>query len=314
MAAAPPAGLHMSRCRCILILLAGMATTAAEAESTSVILQGLGGNDLYEAAFTRQVDALTAAMQTLAPAPAIRVFRGDDANRDNVLDYLSTLSGSMTAGDQLHIYLIGHGSYDDEEYKFNLPGPDLTAADLLMALEAIPSGNQIVVNTSSASGAAADVWQDGDRVVITATRSGVERHATRFGEYFVEALIDSQADSDKNRIITAQEAFNFADRRVADFFEANGNLATEHARLDGDRAARFSLARLDAARPTREDARLGELAAVRDELAGKIEDLRLSRDDMNADDYQAELLGLMLELAEAEEAIEAREAELDGND
>jgi hypothetical protein len=314
MVIAPTPGIDMNGLRGSIALLAALAMPAAFAESTVVIVQGLGGNPAYEEAFTAQVEALAAAMETLAPTPAVRVFRGERASRDGVLEFLSTLSTSMSERDQLHVYLIGHGSYDDEEYKFNIPGPDLTGADLLAALEAIPSGNQIVVNTSSASGAAADVWQGGDRVVITATRSGVERHATRFGQYFVEALAEPAADVDKNRIITAQEAFNFADRRVADFFEANGNLATEHARLDGDRAARFSLARLGAVRPARQDVRIAELTAARDELAARIEDLRLARDDMAADDYQARLLGLMLELAEAEEAIEAREAELDAND
>ena len=37
-----------------------------------------------------------------------------------------------------------------------------------------------------------------------ATRSGAERHATRFGGYFVAALGDSSADLDKNRVISAQ--------------------------------------------------------------------------------------------------------------
>ena len=65
MDAAPPSGFHMSCCRDMLILLAALAATAAQAESTSVIVQGLGGNELYEDAFTRQVDGLTAAMKTL---------------------------------------------------------------------------------------------------------------------------------------------------------------------------------------------------------------------------------------------------------
>ena len=283
---------------------------AALAESTVVIVQGLGGNDTYRSAFTEQVAAIEAAVETLQSPPAVRVFRGEEANRAAVLEYLATLADSMSSRDQLHVYLVGHGSFDDEEYKFNIAGPDLTDQDLLTAFDAIPSGNQIVVNTSSASGAAADLWQAESRVVITATRSGVERHATRFGEYFALALSDPAADVDKNEIVTAQEAFNFADRMVAESFEAAGNLATEHARLDGDRAARFSLARLTAARTQSGDARLTSLVENRDEIAARLESLRLSRDERAPDDYQRELLGVMLELAEAEEAIERREAEL----
>ncbi len=287
-----------------------LAPVVALAESTVVIVEGLGGNDTYAAAFREQTAAIETAVSTLQPQPAVQVFRGDEASRDAVLAFLATLGESMTARDQLHVYLVGHGSFDDEEYKFNIPGPDLTDQDLLAAFDAIPSGNQIVVNTSSASGAAADVWQGDSRVVITATRSGVERHATRFGDYFAAALSDPAADVDKNEIVTAQEAFNFADRLVAESFESAGNLATEHARLDGDRAARFSLARLTATRARSSDARLTTLIKTRDEIAARLESLRLSRDERPADDYQAELLGIMLELAEAEEAIERREAEL----
>ena len=297
----------MRRALLLILLLAPAATFA---ESTVVIVEGLGGNELYAAAFSEQTTAIETAVATLQPQPAVRVFRGTEATREGVLAYLATLGASMTARDQLHVYLVGHGSFDDEEYKFNIPGPDLTDQDLLGAFDAIPSGNQIVVNTSSASGAAADVWQGESRVVITATRSGVERHATRFGDYFAAALSDPAADVDKNQIVTAQEAFNFADRLVAESFESAGNLATEHARLDGDRAARFSLARLTAARTQRNDSRLTTLLETRDEIAARLESLRLSRDERAPDEYQRELLGIMLELAEAEEAIERREAEL----
>ena len=293
----------------LLLLMLTLPVTVL-AESTVVIVEGLGGNELYAAAFSEQTAAIETAVATLQPRPAVRVFRDAEANREAVLAYLATLGESMTARDQLHVYLVGHGSFDDEEYKFNIPGPDLTDQDLLAAFDAIPSGNQIVVNTSSASGAAADVWQGDSRVVITATRSGVERHATRFGDYFAAALSDPAADVDKNEIVTAQEAFNFADRLVAESFESAGNLATEHARLDGDRAARFSLARLTAARTQRNDSRLTALLDTRDEIAARLENLRLSRDERAPDEYQRELLGLMLELAEAEEAIERREAEL----
>ena len=65
----------------------------------------------------------------------------------------------MTEGDQLSVYLIGHGSYDEHEYKFNIAGPDLTDSDILEALNQVPSGNQVLVNTSSASGAGGELWQ-----------------------------------------------------------------------------------------------------------------------------------------------------------
>lgn len=284
------------------------------AASTVVIIEGIGGTDRYAREFAEQVEAIAAAAATLSPPPTVQLFSAGTATRRPIIDYFAGLSATMTEGDQLTVYLIGHGSYDDHEYKFNIAGPDLTDTDILDAMQAVPSSNQVLVNTSSASGAGAELWQSDNRVVITATRSGVERHATRFGIRFAAALANAAADVDKNQIVTAQEAFDFADRAVRDYFESNGQLATEHARLSGQRAARFSLARLSAARPANDDTRLRELVATRDAISERIETLRLGRDGMPAEDYQSELLGVMLELAEAEEAIERRERELSNDE
>lgn len=311
MAAAQALGDHMRPAFCAFWLA---ICAPAAAGSTVVIVEGLGGNDQYTAQFAEQVDAIAAATRTLSPAPTLTLFRTDAATREAIIDYFAGLENTMAAGDQLIVYLVGHGSYDEHEYKFNIAGPDLTDADILAALEGVPSVNQVVVNTSSASGAAAELWQGDTRVVITATRSGVERHATRFGGFFAAALSDPAADTDKNAIVTALEAFDFADRRVRDFFDSDGRLATEHPQLLGDRAARFSLARLAAARPSIDDARLRTLIAERDAVSARIEALRLARDSMAPDDYQSELLEIMLELARAEEAIERREAELNPDD
>lgn len=288
-----------------------LAAQPVLADSVVVIVQGLGGNDSYRRSFDEQVMILADATRSLAPQPDLTVFAEAEGDRDAILAHLAGLADTMQDSDQLYLYLIGHGSYDDEEYKFNIRGPDLTDADIRDALDAIPSGFQVVVNTSSASGAAADMLQADNRVVISATRSGSERHATRFGGYFVAAFSDSAADLDKNRIISAQEAFNYADREVADFFETSGALPTEHARLDGELAARFTLARLDETRrlPST-DTRLAELTEARDRAAARIETLRLSRGDLSPEDYQTALLGLMLELARAEQALDDREAEL----
>ena len=295
--------------RVVSLLLACWSLPAAAA-STVVIVEGLGGTERYTEEFAEQVDAIATASMTLSPAPTLKLFRSDGVSRDAVIAYFSALADTMGENDRLIVYLIGHGSYDDHEYKFNIAGPDLTDADILAALDAAPTSNQVIVSTGSASGAALEKWRNESRVVITATRSGAERHATRFGVRFAAALANPAADLDKNRIVTAQEAFEFADRGVRDYFEGAGQLATEHAEIAGAQAARVSLARLGAARPTADDARLAELLEFRDAIAARAEDLRLARDDMPDDEYQSELFRVMLELAEAEEAIEQREREL----
>ena len=77
-----------------------------------------------------------------------------------------------------------------------------------------------------------------DRVVIAATKTGTEKNATVFARYWVEALQDPGADTDKNQIITGLEAFQYATRKTAAFYETEKRLATEHAVFEeGGKAA-----------------------------------------------------------------------------
>ena len=276
-----------------------------------VVVEGLGGDPVYTNQFGEQIDAIEAAAESVTSSDRIRVFRVSNATRKNILDHFESMRTNVSKNDQVTLYLVGHGSYDDYEYKFNLPGPDLTGEDIAQALDGLPGANQLLVNTSSASGAIIDLLAANDRVLVVATRSGVERHATRFGGYFAAALSNSSADTDKNQLITAAEAFSYAQRQVTDYFERNGQLATEHARIEGERTSRVSLARLGDARPDVVDDDLADLVADRDELNSEIEALRLSRDDLPFEEYQAQLLQKMLELAQIEDAIEVREMELD---
>ena len=62
----------------------------------------------------------------------------------------------------LVLMLIGHGSYDGSDYKFNLPGPDLSAAELATLLDTDSRrARKLVVNMTSASGGAMDAVAGG---------------------------------------------------------------------------------------------------------------------------------------------------------
>ncbi len=299
-----------------LTSLAGLVLLPALtfAELHAVVVEGLPGDQIYAEQFDRQVTAISMALRSVTERERVRVFRTDEASRDAVLGYLESLQSGVRSSDQFALFLIGHGSYDDVEYKFNIPGPDLTGDDIAASLDELPNTDQVLVNTSSSSGAIADLVAGDSRIVILATRSGAERHATRFGDYFAIALGDPSADIDKNERISVAEAFRFAERQVSDYFERNDQLATEHATLEGERAERITLARLGGAQPNVVDTALGELIADRDALNAHIEALRLSRDDMPQADYQSALLERMLELARVEDAIEARQEEQGANE
>ena len=314
MVAAAPLEHDLKYFRKTIGVLLIVAPVAASPEMHVVVIEGLGGEPRYAEQFGEQVAAIENAAQSVTAERRIRVFRADEVARDEVLTYFENLKTGISGDDQVALYLIGHGSYDDHEYKFNIQGPDLTGEDIAGMLDGLPSTSQLLVNTSSASGAMAELAASDNRMLILATRSGVERHATRFGNYFAAALNDPTADLDKNQVVSAAEAFSFAERQVDDYFERNGQLATEHPRMEGDRTDRFGVARLAGARPGSDDAVLTELIAERDALNARIDALRLDQENMAPADYRALLLQNMIELAETEEAIEVREKELDVED
>jgi len=240
----------------------------------------------------------------------VSVFAGAEATRDHLLAHFQQLQTRLSADDRLAIYMIGHGSYDGFEYKFMIPGPDLTDADLLEILASMPATNQILINTGSASGALLDSLKAEGRILVTATRNGNERLATRFGTYFADAFEDPAADINKNNAISVQEAFDYAERQVKDYFDYEGTLATEHAVLEGALAAQTVLARRGSVAAQQQDPRLASLLHQRDDIDRKIEDLQLRRGQLDTEAYLAQLQSLMIELSLTQGEID----ELNGSD
>ncbi|MBL4581177.1 MAG: caspase family protein [Gammaproteobacteria bacterium] len=171
---------------------------------------------------------------------------------------LARLQSVVKAGDQITIYLIGHGSGAEEESKFNIVGPDITGVQFASMLDVFEEQDMVIVNTTSASyGFSAALSSEG-RVVVSSTRSSSEKFDPIFSKYFIEALDNRNGDRDKNNRVSVLEAFNYAKNSVEEFYEEQGRLASEHAGLDDNGDALFSL------NPTRADidGRLAEIAYI----------------------------------------------------
>ena len=276
------------------------------AELQAVVVQGLGGNDEYTEQFSEQVEVIGSTMEQLTAKNNVTVFI-ENASRKNILEFFSSLNKSMSKDDRLIVFLIGHGSYDGQEYKFNIPGPDLTNDDLLSMLDNNAADNQLLINTSSSSGALLKELRNDSRIIISATKSEGERNAPRFGTFFVDALDNSSADINKNNYISAQEAFEYASREVKDFYESSGQLATEHPQLEGKRAAQFNLAKIDKKQFESADPVLKGLLSQRDRLDQQIQELQLRKDGMASSDYLEQLQTLILELSMLQERIDTLE-------
>lgn len=305
--AATALGVHLSRRGALAVLLVAGVTAipAAQAAARVLIIEGLGGEPLYTRQFDAQVQALATCSRALHGNDAVRVLAGEAATRAHILAQFRQVSSQLRRGDELIVYLVGHGSFDGREYKFNVPGPDLSDADLKAALQGVRAERQLLIVTGSASGALLPTLGAAHRVLLTATRNGDERNVTRFGAALVAALRSPEADTDKDGRISAQEAFTYAQRTVQDQYRRDGLLASEHAVLQGDEAGGFVLASLTRAAPAAVPA---ERLRHRDALNARIRALEARKDTLAPADYQQRLQDLLLQLARLQQQIDQSDA------
>ena len=304
MVAAPALGNDMRLTS--ITLLAMLAAAPSQAALHYVIVQGLPGEAQYEERFSEETEKIAeAARRTTGDAARVHLLKGRGATQEKIVATFQGLKNALNAEDTLAVILVGHGAYDGDNYKFNVPGPDLTAARLKGLLDGLPAERQLVVNATSSSGASLEALQGKGRIVITATKSGRERNATVFSRYWAEAFDNPEADADKNQTITVQEAYQYAETKVKVYFESARLLASEHPRMEGELASSFTLTRLGDAAAILNDPKLQPLVKQREDLQTKIELLKLRKDAMGESEYLDELQGLLLQLAELEEKISA---------
>jgi hypothetical protein len=283
----------------------------ASAEAYALIIAGLGGEKQYEQRFRDQAASIAQAAEKLAGDKArVAVLSADKATRENIRRQLRSLATTLKREDSVMIVLIGHGTFDGEEYRLNLPGDDITASDLGALFDQLPARDQLILNSTSASGATTDRWKRDNRVVISSTRSGNERTATRFAQYWVEAVSSSAADTNRDDVVTAAEAYDFANRKVAESFKADVSLATEHARLEGKSAARFQVARFGNAILATSDAQLSELYTQRVGVERDLETVKEQKAALQIDAYYDQLEGVLVRLATLQRQIDARQTAL----
>jgi hypothetical protein len=302
-----------------LALLTLLLTAASLPASTYYLtVTGLGGEPDYEQHFAMWGKDIEKALKT---TPDSKVVTLVDATREQVRAAIDGIAKQTKPQDAFVLMLIGHGSFDGYEYKINLPGPDLTASELATLLDRIPASRQLVVDMTSSSGGAIEFLRKPNRVVIAATKSGTEKNATVFARYWAEALADPAADSDKNDVVSALEAFRFADKKTVAFYESQNRLATEHAVLEdtgkgeavrapspengeGLLAAQFPLLRIGGAAAAAKDPAKLQLLAKKDELEQQIDKLKYQKAAIPPDEYKKQLGALLLQLAQTQAEID----------
>lgn len=319
-----------------LLFCGSLLATPAAAETHLAVIVGLGGEPEHAETFRRWAGSLMdhATERLAIPRERILYLAEDpqqDAKRtpgkstkDAIEKGLRAMAAAAKADDVAFIVLIGHGTFDGNVAKFNLPGPDMTAAEFAAILKTFATKNIVFVDTTSASGPFVEALAGTARVVVTATRSGAEQFATLFGGYFIDALASDAADADKNRRVSVLEAFNAAKIEVARAYEQRGVMLTEHALIedsgdgegtmepaatakDGSVAAILSLGTPKEALALPADPKLRQLYEERRALEQKAESIKLLKASLPPAQYAAELEKVLIELAKKTQEIRAIE-------
>jgi hypothetical protein len=311
----------------IILLPLVFAAEAYGEERWALVLSGASGGAKYAEQMREWRTALSSALidRYGFPADKVRVFvdetikTGEQATAANVRAAMAALRKQLTREDLLLVILLGHGSYDGDTAKFNLVGPDLTAAEWASLLNGLP-GRLVIVNTTEASFPFLERLSGPNRIVITATDSAAQKYATVFPDYFVKAMREASSDLDKNGRTSIFEVFAATSAAVKQHYDQRGQLTTERAVFDdnGDGVGRESeapgpdgsLARLlylDAESPAAaNDPELAALIRRRRELEAEAEALKLKKAVMPGPAWQAEYEKLMIELAKVSREIRTR--------
>jgi hypothetical protein len=306
--------------KCALVLLTLCALAAqARAATYYVIVAGLGGEPDYEQRFTAAAKDLDRIFTAEGPAVHVSALTGAQATAAQLRAAMGAVAREAKVDDSFALILIGHGSYDGVEYKFNLVGPDMTATEIAALCDKVAARRQLIVDTTSASGGAVPAFERPGRAVIAATKSGTEKNATVFARYWVEALEDPSSDTDKSDSINAMEAFTYATNKTAAFYDAQKRLATEHAvfndlgkgepvRVEGEGEGQllssFTLLRLGTNQQVANDPAKRALVEKKEDLEQKIDTLKYQKAAMDPADYKKQLTDALVELAKVQEDLD----------
>lgn len=302
-------------------LAALFALSPAFANTYYLTVAGLGGEPDYEQRFHMLASESDKLLKSGGADRVVVTLEGAGATRQALLGALEKFAHEAGKNDAVVVMLIGHGTFDGVEYKMNLPGPDISAPELAAALNKVPATRQLVVNMTSASGGSIAALRREGRVVVCATRTGTEKNATVFARFWVEALRDPAADTDKNETVSALEAFKYAQQKTNKFYEDAKRLATEHSVMEdtgkgngekapsaengvGLRASAFPLVRFGSTKAAAVDPQKKALLEQRDQIQAKIDQLKFAKSTMDPNTYKTALTSLLLELAKVQEAIE----------
>ncbi len=295
----------------------------------AILVSGISGDPELQKQYLKELVDLREVLEGTLGFPSGQVFALFDSpeldtahiqyqsTRANLETVCKAIAGRAGRDDLVFVFLQGHGDSDGKGYKLNLVGPDPNSEELAAIIYSIPAQRYVVVNATNCSGASLEALEGKGRIVVSATKSGNEKNLTRLGRFFIDALVNNNADVDKNGRVSILEAFAYAARKVEEYYTREGSLQTEHPVMSdngeepwltlnesGTSSRQLSRASyLDRGSPLL----LGDgspegqaLAREAQALEKQIEILKSAKDEMTEEEYLKRLEALLLKLAEVQ--------------
>jgi len=310
----------MTRCVyfCMVLLL---APAMAWADSSALIIQGVGGSEQIEKKLEKWGSGTRDALvQDMGFAKdRVILLAGDNTRKANVEQAFAQLKQQIKKEDNFLLILIGHGSFDTD-YKLNIMGPDITGKEYVALIDSLGANRAVVVSSTSSSGGMFETMSGRNRVLVAASRSG-EKEDTVFYEYFLMGLKGLAADEDKDKKVSVWEAFKYAASGVERFYKEQQRIMTEHAGVaaaggsqvaatvaEGDAPLLARVTSLSADRAiTVADPKLQVLLNERKSIEQEIEKHRLDKNILSEAQYEKRLEELIVQLARKNQEIQEQQ-------
>ncbi|MBA3707563.1 MAG: hypothetical protein H0W83_01940 [Planctomycetes bacterium] len=165
----------------------------------------------------------------------------DTSTKEHVAAAFAATTAKIHPGDQLLVFLIGHGTQLDKTAKLCLPGADLTSVDVAGFLGRIPTAEVVVVGGMCASDGLLESCSLPGRVLITATNQAAEGNEAYFMEFFLracESFAGGAGQAGGKRPIGLLDVFNLAASECPKWYLRQYLLTTKPVswRIDGKRS------------------------------------------------------------------------------
>jgi Caspase domain len=158
----------------LVALMTIAAIPALAAERYALVITGASGGEEYASKYQgwRTSFVRTLREKFAYPEDHVKVLseeggRGQQSTREDVRAALSDLRRRAVDGDISIVLLLGHGTADSDDAKFNLVGPDLTVDEWAALVGPIP-GRVVFINASSGSYPFLAKLAGRGRIVLTA--------------------------------------------------------------------------------------------------------------------------------------------------